>query len=277
VTHGQMMGTYLSFPLLCLHSYCAALWASRDSELKGVLVNGDDTLMSHDSPMGSYPPGYELNKLKTVVSKDLAELNSTLFIRGCRGWSEVHHLRRGAEVSDFKGVLHLATACRKAGPLWVDAFIRSRIGRKWRFLPSQLGLPLWQHSCWSRQTRMNRSHSDLPEPAVLEDSRFVLQRDEPDPVQKYAFHKALFEGGRKVGDGSVWSPSLSKVLRSYPKPVKRWKSLSFEKRRKVHELMTVPKKRLWSVCVDGPDCSRFAPAAVEEDGFLSCPLATLWW
>jgi len=68
VLHGQMMGTYLSFPLLCVHSYCAARWAARDEVNARFLVNGDDTVISAARPIVAmdYPHGYLLNDLKTI-------------------------------------------------------------------------------------------------------------------------------------------------------------------------------------------------------------------
>lgn len=82
---GQMMGSYLSFPLLCLQNYLAFQWSRRS--FKGfvpVLINGDDILFqaprqlysSWFSTVGSL--GFSIEVTKTSVSSEFGTLNSTL-------------------------------------------------------------------------------------------------------------------------------------------------------------------------------------------------------
>jgi len=83
---GQMMGSYLSFPLLCLQNYLAFRWSTRT--VKGripVVINGDDILFQAErevadrwmETVGSL--GLEVEKTKTSVSASFGSLNSTLF------------------------------------------------------------------------------------------------------------------------------------------------------------------------------------------------------
>nr|UOL48971.1 MAG: putative RNA-dependent RNA polymerase [Botourmiaviridae sp.] len=201
ISHGQMMGTYLSFPLLCLQSYIAALWAAKKSKVRGVLVNGDDTLVSTDLPLGDYPAGFELNRQKTITSSNAVELNSTVFLRNGRGkWEEVSNLRRGATVADYKGMLHMAQACVKAGPRWQAAFVRSGVGRGWKLHPRQLGMSLRIHACWSRGARLRiPAPPSLPVPPKFDDDRFLPIFREPTGDEQVAFRRLLFNSGRRSG------------------------------------------------------------------------------
>jgi len=83
---GQMMGSYLSFPLLCLVNFLAYRWVCKDlNEFGPVLINGDDILFQ-SSPAFSkawmdFVPtvGLEVEKVKTGVDSDWGSLNSTCF------------------------------------------------------------------------------------------------------------------------------------------------------------------------------------------------------
>jgi len=166
IQHGQMMGIYLSFPLLCCHSYTAARWASRGDNTATYLVNGDDTVISGQGPFSarSYPPGYELNDKKTVRSETVVELNSTVFLKKRGSWREVRNLRRGGfDPSTFTGMMSGSSACAWAGRPWASAFVRSRIGKGWRFLPSLLGLlQTGSHPAFARERYLRRDLGLLP-------------------------------------------------------------------------------------------------------------------
>lgn len=136
VTHGQMMGSYLSFPLLCLHSYLAASYSTRGMKAS-ILVNGDDTAIGTNGRIGPYPEGYKQNELKTIKSRNVIEINSTVFTKTGEKWREVHHLRRGAFGNDYASIVHIAAAVNKVQ--WQNAYWRHRFHRKWNILPSQLG------------------------------------------------------------------------------------------------------------------------------------------
>jgi hypothetical protein len=208
VSHGQMMGCYLSFPLLCLQSYIASRWATRGMKARQ-LVNGDDTLISSEREIGSYPDGFELNLKKTIRSVNTVELNSTVFLKVGARWREVRHLRKGGfRPGQFSGMLHAAAVCKEAGPKWVSAFIRSRLGRKWDFLPSQLGLPLSNHDAWRVETaalRGGRVRSALPT-LPLGATRFEVV-EEVTELEQIGFRIDLFEGGREGNERKVWDPS----------------------------------------------------------------------
>jgi hypothetical protein len=83
---GQMMGSLLSFPLLCLQNYLAFRWAraSVPSRLP-LLINGDDILFQSDECFARHwmdvvaSVGLEVERSKTSVSDSFGSLNSTLF------------------------------------------------------------------------------------------------------------------------------------------------------------------------------------------------------
>ncbi|QGY72603.1 RNA dependent RNA polymerase [Plasmopara viticola lesion associated ourmia-like virus 73] len=87
-TVGQMMGSYLSFPLLCLQNYTAFSWSAKLEGLKvkdvPLLINGDDILFQSRP---SFAPrwmstvqqlGLEVERTKTSVDAEFGSLNSTL-------------------------------------------------------------------------------------------------------------------------------------------------------------------------------------------------------
>nr|WPR16788.1 MAG: RNA-dependent RNA polymerase [Lwood associated botourmia-like virus] len=220
VSHGQMMGSYLSFPLLCIQSYCAARWAARFDCNARFLVNGDDCVISANRvvTVQDYPQGYRLNDDKTIRAKNVVEINSTAFLKQGSRWREVRHLRRGGAPADFPGMMHMAKAvCVHPG--FVDAWQHARIGRRWGFLPSQLnhfGYPAYKRE---RGLRVRRAWSALPEAAdsssFPEELVRITGRD-PTPVEAEALRVAFWLHGRMGGlKRDVFSPSCGKVRRTY--------------------------------------------------------------
>jgi len=88
VSTGQMMGSYLSFPFLCLQNYLAFRWSLHCAGVKGpvpVIINGDDILFQQPTPefhlswrrvVGEV--GLVVEETKTSVSREYGSLNSTL-------------------------------------------------------------------------------------------------------------------------------------------------------------------------------------------------------
>jgi len=84
---GQMMGSYLSFPLLCLYNFLCFRWVCKQNKVKRlpVLINGDDILFQStrefsDSWMQVLPSlSLTVETVKTSVSSEYGSLNSTLF------------------------------------------------------------------------------------------------------------------------------------------------------------------------------------------------------
>ncbi|QKI79939.1 RNA-dependent RNA polymerase [Erysiphe necator associated ourmia-like virus 110] len=231
VSHGQMMGSYLSFPLLCLHSYLAARWALRGEE-GNVLVNGDDTLVSSHRFLeaSDYPSGYLLNDLKTIRSGTVAEINSTGFLRGRGGkWREIRNLRRGGFQTDYAGMQHAAKAV-SGSVAWTDAFIRSRIGKKWGFLPSQLRLHPKSYVAFERSRSMwNRNYTCLPEAPNVPSTLLLGVRRRLDPDEQVALFLHQWATGREGGKKrDVFNPSVGSVRRTYAyRAVKPWSRLTF--------------------------------------------------
>lgn len=85
-TIGQMMGSYLCFPLLCLQNYLAFRWAEETYGINGtpVLINGDDILFQADINFSRHweecivEAGFEVEPTKTSRSVDYGSINSGL-------------------------------------------------------------------------------------------------------------------------------------------------------------------------------------------------------
>lgn len=244
VTHGQMMGAYLSFPLLCLQSYCMARWACRKAGAHELLINGDDCLISSEKPIGPYPLGAILNDLKTIRAENTVDINSTVFLRRQGRWREVRHLRRGAFLSDYRGIQHAAVACG-VDVRWTDAFVRSRIGKKWEFLPSQLGLRSDSYAAFHRNRTLSRRrvHTYLPTEVVdMDPGLIAIPEGDIDDRGRLSTVLYLWEHGRwasrrpvrKNADGSPkgpFNPSVGLVRRTYGhRKMPPWKYLSFRPR-----------------------------------------------
>jgi len=232
VTMGQMMGAYLSFPLLCIQSYIAARWAARSDPNAAFLVNGDDCVISADREIldSDYPDFFRLNEKKTIRARNVVEVNSTVFLKGKEKWREVRHLRRGTALPGYLGTLHLAKACSFSSK-WSDAFVKCRVGQKWGFLPSQLGLHRDSRAVWRRETtlRKRRFFTELPRPVVSKDEAIDLIRGyEPDPDEMRALSAHMFAHGRHVSDMRIHSPSIGAVRRTYRyRKSPPWKSMSY--------------------------------------------------
>jgi len=180
VTHGQMMGTYLSFPLLCLQSYVAARWAVRGADAK-ILINGDDCLISSSLPVlaSDYPDWAILNESKTGRFRTVAEINSTCFLKESSGrWREVKHLRRGGGTRDLQGHVHQAAVCRSAGRVWECAFVKAKARSRWVLLPSSLGFDTSILEVFKYERRLSRrGYVVLPRSSGLDDGRYRLSLD----------------------------------------------------------------------------------------------------
>lgn len=143
-TRGQMMGSYLCFPLLCLQNYIAFRYAERMSGLRGtpVLINGDDILFQSPqdfsrewmSVVGRL--GLEVERTKTSVSHEFGSLNSTLVRWKGGNLVVVPTLRLG-----------MLRECSHPGNLGTSAAIFSRVGPRETWLANCLAFLSWhQHS-----------------------------------------------------------------------------------------------------------------------------------
>jgi len=165
-----------------------------------------------------YPSGYRLNNDKTIRAGNAAEVNSTVFLKSKERWREVRHLRRGGAVTDFPGMMHMAKAVTVT-PGFVDAYQRCRIGRRWGFLPSQLGHKTYPAYKRERGLRVRRTYTPLPEPAdgcVFPEEMVRITGRDPTPVEQEALRSVQWKHGRWGGaKRDVFSPSCGKVRRSY--------------------------------------------------------------
>lgn len=219
VRHGQMMGAYLSFPLLCLQSYCAASWAARFDSNSRFLVNGDDCVISASRYISvqDYPSGFRLNADKTIRAKNVAEVNSTVFLLRGGKWRVVKHLRRGGAMSTkFTGMLHMADAVR-GSPAWESAFVRARLGRRWGFLPSQLGHSSYASYKRERHMLRRRYYTPLPSSDFSQDLTGLRRLNgKPTDLEAESMRKLIWlEGRRGKMKRDVFEPSCGRVRRSY--------------------------------------------------------------
>nr|UYL95429.1 MAG: RNA-dependent RNA polymerase [Lianyungang Botou tick virus 1] len=143
-TRGQMMGSYLCFPLLCLQNYIAFRYAESRFGCSGtpVLINGDDILFQSPrafseewmSVVGGL--GLEVEKTKTSVSCEFGSLNSTLVRWKGGNLVVVRTLRLG-----------MLRECSHPGNLGTSAAIFSRVGPRESWMANCLAFLSWhQHT-----------------------------------------------------------------------------------------------------------------------------------
>jgi hypothetical protein len=92
---GQMMGSFLSFPFLCLQNYLAFRWSTLGCGRIPCLINGDDILFQSDErtakrwleTVGGL--GLEVERTKTSIELAYGSLNSTLVTWGSNGELQV--------------------------------------------------------------------------------------------------------------------------------------------------------------------------------------------
>jgi hypothetical protein len=155
-TRGQMMGSYLCFPLLCLQNYIAFRYAEYVSGVEGtpVLINGDDILFQSELSfskawMGIVGDlGLEVEPTKTSVSTEYGSLNSTLLRWGPQGLAVVKTIRMGMlrEVSHPSNLGTTALQFARVGPrnTWLlnfEEFLSWHVSTivKWRCVASDMG------------------------------------------------------------------------------------------------------------------------------------------
>jgi hypothetical protein len=139
VALGQMMGSFLSFPLLCLQNYLAFRWSLRGTKWFKVkvplLINGDDILYQLDGHFHRWSAvlgevGLKVEKTKTSVENLWGTINSTL-LTWSEGllvptWSPRFGMLRSSEHPGSLGssFLSFLAGCAEPG-------LRYRAGREW--------------------------------------------------------------------------------------------------------------------------------------------------
>nr|UUT42654.1 MAG: hypothetical protein [Botourmiaviridae sp.] len=273
VLHGQMMGTYLSFPLLCLQSYCMARWAVRDQGKRArFLVNGDDAVISCDRPVvaSDYPPFAILNDGKTMRASRAVEINSTQFLWVRRkGWVTVPVLRRGAGYADPSGVRHLATACVNAGPKWQDAFVKLRLDGS--IQPRELGLSLRVRGVFLRERSLLKTRFRTPPPPREVSSHWDLLPEPPSEAGLVAFRRELWRVGRTSDKLPDLDWSAYRWFYYRPRPI-RLTQLSYTRALRLDGTEHRRREKLWCHAPEFVD-NVSLPDVVSVDGeaFLVFP------
>lgn len=198
LTHGQNMGSYLSFPLLCLFSAVVASWATRHTSAS-FLINGDDTLISSVDRLTvrDWPEFVKINELKTIFnSGNVCDINSTVFLRRSNGWHEVRHMRRGGGPDTLEGAVRAATACSQ-NTKWTNAFISSGVFRAFQLEPYDLGLRgyrAWQRSCANTYRHPSLDVKSEADPRLEKISRKATA-EETESVREVIWRGGRFRGG----------------------------------------------------------------------------------
>ncbi|QGY72593.1 RNA dependent RNA polymerase [Plasmopara viticola lesion associated ourmia-like virus 63] len=155
-TRGQMMGSYLCFPLLCLQNYIAFRYAEYVSGVEGtpVLINGDDILFQSELSFSKGwmkivgDLGLEVEPTKTSVSTEYGSLNSTLLRWAPHGLDVVKTIRMGMlrEVTHPANLGTTALLFARVGPrkTWLlnfEEFLswHAKTIYRWRCVASDMG------------------------------------------------------------------------------------------------------------------------------------------
>jgi len=118
-------------------------------------------------------------------------------------------------VADYPGMLHMASAVC-VSPAFVDAYQRARIGRRWGFMPAQLGHTTYPSFKRTRGLRL-RVSTHLPGERSCEPNEGLLRlRGTQTAIEAEALRSFFWEHGR---DGhlkrDVWRPSCGAIRRTY--------------------------------------------------------------
>jgi len=109
-----------------------------------------------------------------------------------------------------------SAVCRSVA--WSDSFVRSRIGRAWGFLPSQLGMPALSHASFKREKTLgaSRHFTKLPSPPLVSSERLMVVRGrQPTPLESEVVRSILWEEGREGRKRDVFCPSIGEIRRTY--------------------------------------------------------------
>lgn len=186
-TIGQMMGSYLCFPLLCLQNYLAFRWGESVAGLNGtpVLINGDDILFQEDEEFYNLwvdtivGVGFEVERTKTSISHDWGTINSTLLRKKSGSVVPVKTFRMGMlrRAEHPSGLGASFRTFSRVGPrrFWFRngcAFLRHHIYLlRWGCVAQDMGFygrlarKVWKYcfrgALWVRESELRLS-SDLP-------------------------------------------------------------------------------------------------------------------
>jgi len=204
VNSGQLMGNFLSFPLLCLSNYLTFRYLVRRPV--PVKINGDD-IVFRSTPQefdrwsdGVVKCGLTLSKGKTAVSNRWFSLNSTFFVSGTKKVSSAPVVRSTAFFKPVDSTDLLSLTGR-----W--STLAAFGGGRRRFLQVQF-LRMHSGKLWKSQRSLRRgwawsvSEAVLREARMLDRERFYsslpAKSDSPIPVvDKGYFRTSIPEGFRK--------------------------------------------------------------------------------
>lgn len=203
-TRGQPMGSLISFPLLCLINKAVVDLALADMASAGkltwkefrvhrCLINGDDLLYREPNNSPDRPllagilrhggaVGLVVNREKTMVDADWAEINSTPFFQGVRRKkTNVAVLQRSAKVTDVIGFLADSIVHRA---VFRDQLLRwkeplSKVRRKLQGpIPPSFYSALWVVSDALRAVPSAPPKRPNPFPVVEKPALYDLTREE---------------------------------------------------------------------------------------------------
>jgi hypothetical protein len=169
---GQMMGSLLSFPLLCLQTFFFYLWCEGFTDLKPkelrsfdrCLVNGDDLVFKTEHPENFFNEAEttmsKINRKKTGISDSYFNINSTLFSISKKGILNHVPFIRPAQF-DLESPIDLGSRVREA-TRWLSK--RSSLqSRSFEFLMTEATNIARRHgwSLWKSGFRGEKQYSWL--------------------------------------------------------------------------------------------------------------------
>jgi hypothetical protein len=217
---GQLMGNFLSFPLLCLQNYLAFRYLAGECPVK---INGDDIVarMSHGKYQrwaeGVNSLGLTLSLGKTMVHNRFFSLNSTYFRSTKTSVKGVPILRATLLFSKVESADSITGRFNSIGTGWSDAD-----SSKWRvyLLRKMHHVIRTTQRSLTRGLGINVSNGEIVKGGFGPWEDFYLSRDfESRPPSKSAVQGALPSGWSKFRDpfgGDVEDdPGFSKALRHH--------------------------------------------------------------
>nr|UUW21048.1 MAG: putative RNA-dependent RNA polymerase [Sanya botourmia-like virus 17] len=282
---GQMMGSLLSFPLLCLQTFFYYLWCEGFTDLKPkelrsfnrCLVNGDDLVFKTEHPENFFNEAEttmsRINRKKTGISDSYFNINSTLFSISKKGIISHVPFLRPAQF-DLDSPIDLGSKVREA-TRWLSKR-SSLLSRSFEFLMREASTIAQRHgwSLWKCGFRGEKQFNWLKKRGLLRYEADVRSfgRELPAPSPPNDFKTDMVPVPSDLGYLSredclqitgVFS-AVSRLTRPMPQGREKYsekKELSAQRRDVKTMLKRLERpKKFFGICFDGrrfPQCAPY--------------------